>query len=258
MELYPGVKITIGPAIENGFYYDFEFPDGVSISEDDLPAIEARMAEHVKAAEPFVREDVPVEAARERFAGEHQAYKVELIDDLVRDAGQRRRSRRVSLYTNGPFTDLCRGPHAPDTGRIKAFKLQSVAGAYWRGDSNAHDADADLRHRVLLQGRPRRAPRAARAGPRARPPPAGARARPLPLLRALSRRAVLAPARDDAVERARATLPARREPRPRLQRGQDAACSTTSSSGRPPGTGRSTASNMFFTEDEARRWASSR
>jgi threonyl-tRNA synthetase len=132
LELYPGVKISIGPPIENGFYYDFEFPEGVSLNEDDFPAIEARMREHVSADEPFVREDVPVAEALERFRSERQPYKVELIEDLVRDQGV----ETVSLYTNGPFTDLCRGPHAPTTKRIKAFKLQSVAGAYWRGDSN--------------------------------------------------------------------------------------------------------------------------
>jgi threonyl-tRNA synthetase len=131
MDLYPGVKISIGPAIENGFYYDFDFPPGVSISEDDFPAIEAAMREHIKAAEPFVREDVAVAAARERFLAEDQPYKVELIDDLVRDE----QVQTVSLYTNGPFTDLCRGPHAPSTAAINAFALQSVAGAYWRGDS---------------------------------------------------------------------------------------------------------------------------
>ena len=131
MELYPGVKISIGPAIENGFYYDFEFPEGVSISAEDFPAIEARMREHVKAAEPFVREDVQAAAARERFRAAEQPYKVELIDDLIADGGV----QTVSLYTNGPFTDLCRGPHAPSTATVKAFALQSVAGAYWRGDS---------------------------------------------------------------------------------------------------------------------------
>ena len=110
-ELYPGVEVSIGPAIENGFYYDFDFPDGVSLSEDDLPAIEERMAAHIAAAEPFVREDVPVAVARERFEAAGQRYKVELIDDLVRDKGV----ATVSLYTNGPFTDLCRGPHAPST-----------------------------------------------------------------------------------------------------------------------------------------------
>ena len=132
MELYPGVRISIGPPIENGFYYDFEFPEGVSISEDDFPAIEAKMLEHVRAAEAFEREDVSPAAARERFAAEDQPYKVELIDDLVAGDGV----ETVSLYRNGPFTDLCRGPHAPTTKAIKAFKLQSVAGAYWRGDAS--------------------------------------------------------------------------------------------------------------------------
>jgi threonyl-tRNA synthetase len=132
MELYPGVKISIGPPVEDGFYYDFEFPDGVALSDADFPRIEERMAEHIRAAEPFVREDVPVEQALERFRSEGQDYKVELIEDLVRDQGV----ETVSLYTNGPFTDLCRGPHGPSTAAIKAFKLQSVAGAYWRGDSS--------------------------------------------------------------------------------------------------------------------------
>jgi threonyl-tRNA synthetase len=132
LELYPGVKISIGPPIENGFYYDFEFPEGVSLSEADFPAIEARMREHIAADEVFLREEVSVEAALERFRAQGQDYKVELIEDLISGQG----ARTVSLYTNGPFTDLCRGPHAPSTRRIKAFKLQSVAGAYWRGDSS--------------------------------------------------------------------------------------------------------------------------
>src|SRR5215218_6897775 len=132
LDLYPGTKISIGPPIEDGFYYDFEFPDGVTVSEHDLPALEERMREHVKARERFTREDVSAADAVERFRAEDQPYKVELIDDLVRDEG----TDTVSLYTNGPFTDLCRGPHAPDTGRIKAFKLLSLAGAYWRGDAS--------------------------------------------------------------------------------------------------------------------------
>ena len=131
MELYPGVRISIGPPIEDGFYYDFEFPEGVTVSDGDFERIEAKMREHVKADEPFVREDLPVADAVERFRAEDQPYKVELIEDLVRDQGV----DTVSLYTNGPFTDLCRGPHAPSTKRIKAFKLTSVAGAYWRGDA---------------------------------------------------------------------------------------------------------------------------
>jgi threonyl-tRNA synthetase len=132
MELYPGVKISIGPPIENGFYYDFDFPDGTSVSEADFERIEAKMREHIAADEPFVREDVAAKDALDRFLREGQDYKVELIEDLVEHDGV----PTVSLYTNGPFTDLCRGPHAPSTKRIKAFKLQSVAGAYWRGDSN--------------------------------------------------------------------------------------------------------------------------
>jgi threonyl-tRNA synthetase len=136
LELYDGVKISIGPPIEDGFYYDFEFPPGTSVSDADFPAIEERMRAHVKAAEPFVREDVPVAQARERFLAQSQDYKVELIDDLVGAADGESPLRTVSLYTNGPFTDLCRGPHAPDTSRIGAFRLGSTAGAYWRGDSN--------------------------------------------------------------------------------------------------------------------------
>jgi threonyl-tRNA synthetase len=132
LELYPGVKISIGPPIDDGFYYDFEFPDGVTVSDADFERIEAKMAEHVAADEPFEREDVPVAAALERFRQEDQPYKVELISDLIANDGV----STVSLYRNGPFTDLCRGPHAPSTKRIGAFKLQSVAGAYWRGDAN--------------------------------------------------------------------------------------------------------------------------
>jgi threonyl-tRNA synthetase len=136
MELYPGVKISIGPSIEDGFYYDFDFPEGVSLSEEAFPAIEERMRKHVKAAEPFLRSEVDVTDARERFLSEGQDYKVELIDDLVADAKDGQPLRTVSLYQNGPFVDLCRGPHSPSTANVGAFKLQSVAGAYWRGDSS--------------------------------------------------------------------------------------------------------------------------
>jgi threonyl-tRNA synthetase len=135
MELYPGVKISIGPPIEDGFYYDFEFPEDAAVSDADFERIEARMREHIKAAEHFERADVSPAKARERFAAEGQDYKVELIDDLVAAAPRGRPLETVSLYTNGPFTDLCRGPHAPSTSSVGAFKLQSVAGAYWRGDS---------------------------------------------------------------------------------------------------------------------------
>jgi threonyl-tRNA synthetase len=136
MDLYEGVKISIGPSIAEGFYYDFEFPEGTTISEGDFPRIEERMREHIKAAETFARQDVTPAEARERFLAERQDYKVELIDDLVSAADPKEPLQTVSLYTNGPFTDLCRGPHAPSTAMVKAVKLQSVAGAYWRGDSS--------------------------------------------------------------------------------------------------------------------------
>jgi threonyl-tRNA synthetase len=127
-ELYPGVKISIGPPIDNGFYYDFDFPDGVSVGEDDLERIEQTMREHIKADEKFERVDVSSAEALDRFKAEEEPYKVELIEDLGAES--------VSLYSNDGFTDLCRGPHGPGTKRIKAVKLTSVAGAYWRGDSN--------------------------------------------------------------------------------------------------------------------------
>lgn len=135
IDLYPGVKISIGPAIEDGFYYDFEFPEGVTITDADFPKIEAEMKKHIKAAEEFDREVLSVADARARFVSEDQDYKVELIDDLVKNGQNGQPVETVSLYTNGPFTDLCRGPHAPNTKRIGAVKLLSVAGAYWRGDS---------------------------------------------------------------------------------------------------------------------------
>ncbi|MFN2617898.1 MAG: threonine--tRNA ligase [Thermoleophilaceae bacterium] len=130
-ELWPGTRLSIGPPVEDGFYYDFEFPEGVRVSEDDLPRVEERMRQHVGADEPFERSELPAAEAIERFRSEDQPYKVELIEDLVRDQGV----ESVSLYRNGPFVDLCRGPHGPSTKRIKAFKLTSVAGAYWRGDA---------------------------------------------------------------------------------------------------------------------------
>jgi threonyl-tRNA synthetase len=130
LELYPGTKVTIGPPIDSGFYYDFEFPADTKITEDDLGKIEEAMRRHIGADESFGRREVSAAEAIEIFRGQDQDFKVELIEDLVRDEGV----ETVSLYRNGPFEDLCRGPHAPSTGRIKAIKLNSVAGAYWRGD----------------------------------------------------------------------------------------------------------------------------
>ena len=127
-ELYPGIKFGIGPAIENGFYYDVDPGDGVQITESDLPAIEARMQELAARKEPIVRSDISKADALKMFADRGDEYKVELINDLA--------DGTITLYTQGAFTDLCRGPHLPNTGLIKAVKLTSVAGAYWRGDES--------------------------------------------------------------------------------------------------------------------------
>ena len=123
--LFPGTKFAIGPAIANGFYYDLD-SEHVFVPED-LAAIEKEMAKIVKANIPLVRSEIPRKEALEMFAAKDEKYKVELITDLPEDAV-------ISTYTQGDFTDLCAGPHCPSTGRVKAFKLQSIAGAYWRGD----------------------------------------------------------------------------------------------------------------------------
>ncbi|HOT47881.1 MAG TPA: threonine--tRNA ligase, partial [Syntrophales bacterium] len=127
-QLFPNVKVTIGPSIEDGFYYDFDCES--TFTPEDLKKIEKRMAEIAAKDEPFTRREVSREEAIELFEKKGEPYKVELIQDLPADV------RTVSLYTQGDFTDLCRGPHIPATGKIKAFKLLNVAGAYWRGDEH--------------------------------------------------------------------------------------------------------------------------
>ena len=212
MELYPGVKISIGPPIEDGFYYDFEFPEGVAVSEADFPQIEERMRAHVKAAEPFEREDVPVGAgarALRRRAPGLQGRADRRPRDGRRRACTASRCETVSLYTNGPFTDLCRGPHAPSTKTVGAFKLQLGRRRLLARGLDADDAHAHLRHRVLLQGRARGAPRAPRAGQGARPPQARARARPVHLLRGLARRRLLDARRHERLQLAGRALAAR-------------------------------------------------
>ena len=124
--LYPGIKFGIGPAIEQGFYYDVDSP--VPILESDLPKIEAKMVELSRNKEPMVRSEVSKADALAKFTEKGDQYKCELIRDLE--------DGTISFYTNGAFTDLCRGPHIPNTGLIKAIKLTSVAGAYWRGDEH--------------------------------------------------------------------------------------------------------------------------
>ncbi len=124
--LYPGVKFAIGPAIENGFYYDFDLPE--PLKPEDLAKIEAEMARIVKEDLPFRRSEVPKKEALELFHKSGAKYKQELVEGLEDGS--------ISFYQQGDFIDLCRGPHLPSTGWLKAFKLMSLAGAYWRGDSN--------------------------------------------------------------------------------------------------------------------------
>jgi threonyl-tRNA synthetase len=138
-QLFPGAKFSIGPAIENGFYYDFDLPDGKTFNDDDLAAIEAKMAEIIKADQPFVRDELSPAAALKLFAD--QPYKCEIIERVSSgaadsdDVSEIGGGETISIYRNTPeFVDLCRGPHVPSTGRLGHYKLMKVAGAYWRGN----------------------------------------------------------------------------------------------------------------------------
>jgi threonyl-tRNA synthetase len=122
--LFPSAKVTIGPSIENGFYYDFDVER--PFSPEDLEAIEAEMTKIIREAAPFTCEVVSKDEAKKLFADMGESYKLELIDAIDDEV--------VSIYRHGEFADLCRGPHLPTTGYVKSFKLMSVAGAYWRGD----------------------------------------------------------------------------------------------------------------------------
>ena len=129
LNLYPGTKIAIGPAIDNGFYYDFDFPEGTKFTETDFPAVEKEMRKILAGNHEFIRKEVSKEEALKLFAD--QDYKVELINDLPADA-------TITTYEQDGYLDLCRGPHVATTKEIngQAFKLNKIAGAYWRGDSN--------------------------------------------------------------------------------------------------------------------------
>ena len=127
-ELYPGIQFGFGPAVENGFFYDVMPKEGDVISENDFPKIEAKMKELAKMNEPVVRREVPKAEALAEFKADGQAYKCEHIEQDLEDGS-------ISTYTQGNFTDLCRGPHLMSTGAIKAVKITSVAGAFWRGDA---------------------------------------------------------------------------------------------------------------------------
>ena len=128
-ELYPGIQFGFGPAIENGFFYDVMPKDGVVIKEGDLPAIEKKMQELAAKKEELVRREVSKADALKQFKADGQLYKCEHIDQDLEDG-------TISTYTQGAFTDLCRGPHLMNTGAIKAIKLTSVSAAFWRGDAN--------------------------------------------------------------------------------------------------------------------------
>ncbi len=139
--LFPGAKFSIGPAIEHGFYYDFDLPDGQTFSDDDLVAIEAEMREIVKANQPFVRSEMSMADAKELFSD--QPYKVEIIERVESaagdqfDAGEVSGDGMISAYRNtDEFVDMCVGPHVPTTGRLGHFKLQRVSGAHWRGNED--------------------------------------------------------------------------------------------------------------------------
>jgi threonyl-tRNA synthetase len=127
-ELYPGIKFGIGPAIENGFYYDVDPGEGVVIKESDFPVIEKKMMELAAKKEDIKRRIISKEDALEMFSKRNEEYKVELINEL--------QDGTITIYTQGSFTDLCRGPHLPNTSYIKAVKVLNVAGAYWRGDEH--------------------------------------------------------------------------------------------------------------------------
>ncbi|MFZ4721293.1 MAG: TGS domain-containing protein, partial [Ilumatobacteraceae bacterium] len=138
-QLFPGAKFSIGPAISDGFYYDFELPGGRTFSESDLEAIEAGMRDIIKADQPFVRDELPAADALRLFAD--QPYKCEIIERVSSgaadsdDAAELGSGETISVYRNTPeFVDLCRGPHVPSTGKLGHFKLMKVAGAYWRGN----------------------------------------------------------------------------------------------------------------------------
>jgi len=140
VELFPGAKLGIGPAIQDGFYYDFELPRPVT--PDDLAAIEARMSASVAADHEFIRKEFPPAEGRAFFVKREQPFKVEILDDLTaRSTAAGEPVPVTSTYQHGDFIDLCKGPHVPSTGKIGPFKLLSVAGAYWRGDE----------HRPMLQ-----------------------------------------------------------------------------------------------------------
>ena len=249
MELYPGVKISIGPPIEDGFYYDFEFPEGVKVSDEDFERIEAKMREHITADEHFERTDVRVAEAIERFKAEGQDYKVELIEDLVGTptSAPSRRSRSIATAPS-PTSAAARTARAPSASRRSSSRA-------WPAPTGAATPSARCSPASTAppswQGGARGAPRAPRAGARPRPPQARPRAGAVHALRPVAGLAVLAAERHAHLERADQALAERATSSaatPRCARRS----STTSTSGSSPGHWDVYRDHMYFTDVEDR------
>ena len=217
-ELYPGTKVTIGPAIENGFYYDFDFPADVKVTDDDLEQIEAAMRAHIEADEAFERRDVPGRRGDRDLRGPGRG----LQGRADRRPGRRRRGRDRLALPQRPLRGPLPRPARPLDRADQGDQAQLARRRLLARRREAPDADPDLRHRLLLQEGPRRAPRADRAGEGARPPPPRPPARHLHAARGGARDALLAAQRDDpaAPDRGRGAGPAAQA---RLQGDRDAA-----------------------------------
>ena len=225
--LWPDTQVTIGPVIENGFYYDFFRP--TPFTPEDFPAIEKRMREIVARDRPFVKSAMSRDAAKSFFEKKGEAFKVELIDAIPAD-------QEIKLYSQGEWSDLCRGPHMTSTGKVgDAFKLMKVAGAYWRGDSTKPMLSRIYGAAFAKRRRARRLSQAARGSREARPSQARARDGPVPFPGGRAGHGVLAPeGLDDLPDPDRLHAP---PPRRRLPGGQRAAGARQAACGRFPATG---------------------
>jgi len=192
--LFPGTQVTIGPSIEDGFYYDFSRDQ--AFTPEDLEKIETAANEEIGKNLPFVRKEVPYEEARALFEKMGEKFKVEIIDDI-----HRRGAKTLTLYSHGDWVDFCLGPHSPSTGKIRRGEDPHVERRVLAGRSPQPDAPARLRHGVLRQEGTRRAPQAPGRGEAARPPQAGQGAGPLSLPPLRARLRVLDAQRHRALQR---------------------------------------------------------